>query len=57
MKKYLVLLAAVLALSVGTLAAGHLYINSAKDKIDIRETVIKGDPAAAAGLAGMPPAL
>lgn len=51
MKKYLVLLAAVLALSVGTLAAGHLYINSAKDKIDIRETVIKGDPAAAAGLA------
>ena len=51
MKKHLVLLAAVLALSVGTLAAGHLYINSAKDKIDIRETVIKGDPAAAAGLA------
>lgn len=51
MKKYLVLLAAVLALSVGTLAAGHLYINSAKDKMDIRETVIKGDPAAAAGLA------
>ena len=51
MRKYLVLLAAVLVLSVGTLAAGHFHINSARDKMDIRETVIKGDPAAAAGLA------
>lgn len=51
MRKYLVFLAAVLVLSVGTLAAGHLWVNSAREKMDIRETVIKGDPAAAAGLA------
>ena len=50
MKKYLYLLAAALLLSVGTLAAGHLRVNGAREKMDIRETVLAGDPAAAAGL-------
>lgn len=50
MKKYLCILAAVLILSVGTLAAGHLWVNSAREKVDIREIVLEGNPAAAAGL-------
>lgn len=50
MKKYLYLLAAALVLSVGTLAGGHLRVNGAREKMDVRETVLAGDPAAAAGL-------
>ena len=50
MRRYLFLLAAALALSMGTLAAGHLWVNGAREKMDIQETVQMGDPAAAAGL-------
>ncbi|MDE7243158.1 MAG: hypothetical protein K2O18_04160 [Oscillospiraceae bacterium] len=47
MKRYLVLLPLLLALSVGTLLAGHKWLDSAKDKIEITEHVLEGDPAAA----------
>ncbi len=50
MRRYLFLLAAALALSMGTLSAGHLWVNGAREKMDIQETVQMGDPAAAAGL-------
>lgn len=51
MKKYLCILLLALLFSLGTLAGGHLWVNGARDRMDIRETVITGDPAAAAGLA------
>jgi hypothetical protein len=50
-KKYLCILLLALLFSLGTLAGGHLWVNGARDRMDIRETVITGDPAAAAGLA------
>ena len=51
MKKYLCILLFALLFSLGTLAGGHLWVNGARERMDIRETVITGDPAAAAGLA------
>ena len=51
MKKYLCILLLALLFSLGTLAGGHLWVNGARERMDIRETVITGDPAAAAGLA------
>ena len=47
MKRYLILLPLLFALSIGTLLAGHRWINSARDQIEITETVLAGDPAAA----------
>lgn len=47
MKKYLVLLPLLLAAAVGTLAAGHCWLNSARDQVEITEYTLKGDPEAA----------
>lgn len=50
MKRYLILLPLLVILAVGTLSAGHVWLNSARDRMDFTETVLLGDPAAAADL-------
>ena len=47
MKRYLVLLPLLAAVSIGTLLAGHKWLDSAQDKIVITEHVLSGDPHAA----------
>lgn len=50
MKRTGLALALLLALSLGTLTAAHLLVNSARDQVEVVETVFSGDPAAAADL-------
>lgn len=47
MKKYLIILPLLLAASIGTLIGGHIWLNSARDQVELTEYVLDGDPAAA----------
>lgn len=50
MKRTLITLAVLLCLSLGTLTGIHLWVNAARDQVALTETVLAGDPAAAAGV-------
>ena len=50
MKRSLTALCLAAALTLGTLAGAHLWVNAARDRLALRETVLAGDSAAAAGV-------
>lgn len=50
MKRSLAALCLLAALTLGTLAGAHLWVNAARDRMALRETVLAGDSAAGAGV-------